>query len=242
MTCGEGMGDDTVTCYGLDSSQERPVRFDQHDSGRRRAAVAFSGDGRWFAFGGHPYAEVWERAAHRLHAALGRKPDHFYDWLAGTIALSFHGDRLASASRGYLAIRETSTSEIVRSADTGASALAFSPNDRRLGIAAGDRITILEIASGERRELTGNIGSGLGAAISPGGRYVVIVGSEGVRISDARSGHAMAVLMIRGCVFGPVFEPGEGWFAVAGYHTIDVCRLLPQVERWKNSLSASGPE
>ena len=112
-------------------------------------------------------------------------------------------------------------------------ALAFSPDGRRLGITSGEQITILDTASGGTRVLTGNIGTIKPAAISPGGRYIVIVGSEGVRLSDAKSGHALAVLGVKAHEAGPVFAPKEDWFAVAGWHTIEVFSL-PHAERRKS--------
>jgi WD40 repeat protein len=244
MTCREGIrGDDKVTCYDLDWSQDRVARFDDHDIGRTRAAVAFSGDGQWFAFGGYYFAEVRDRATHSVYAEVGGRPDHLFGTGGGPIALSFRGDRLASAGGRCVAICDVTRSEVIHRFSLekpniggcvyDVCALAFSPDGRRLGIAAGDQITILDIASGGKRELTGNIGTGLSAAISSNGQYVVIVGSEGLRVSDARSGHAMAVLPSRGLALGPVVAPDDRWFALAGYHTVEVF-TLPQAEHWKS--------
>jgi len=241
ITCGEGIEENTVKRYDLDSSEERVVKRDNHVGRGTRAALAFSGDGRWFAVGGSGGTQMWERSAHHDRAEVERRPnDHLYGWTPQAIALTFHGDRLASARQESVVIWDTSTSEVVRHftlRKSGAytycvSALAFSPDGRRLGIADGDRITILDVTSGDERELTGNLGAVQAAATSPEGLYVAIAGSDGVRVWDARNGRAIAVLQGRRRVNHMLFGPHEGWLAVAGDSPIEIFSL-PQAERLK---------
>jgi WD40 repeat protein len=200
--------------------------------------IAFSGDGQWLAVARDGATEVRKRSGDRAQTTVGRKPgDDLHRWPSQpqAIALNFHGDRLASADGNRLVIGETSTSEVVGEytlRNGYPRTLAFSSDSRRLGIASGDRITVLDVTSGAEWELTGNLGAVTAAAGSSQGRHVAIAGSEGVRLWDARSGRAMALLDWHEHVTGLLFDRHEQWVAVAGYRGIGIFSL-PQASRLK---------
>jgi WD40 repeat protein len=225
MTCEEN----TVKYHDLASSREEALR-------RGDAALAFSGDSRWFAIGARDVTEVRDRSTRRVHAEVDRRPgDQRYGSPPSAMALTLRGDRLASARGDRLVIWDTATSQVLREftlRNGYASAVAISPDGGRVGISCGDRITILDTASGEERELAGNLGPVQGAAASPEGRYVAIAASAGVRVWDASSGRPVAVLQERGDVSRLLFGPREEWLAVAGNSAIEIFSV-PQAERLK---------
>jgi WD40 repeat protein len=151
------------------------------------------------------------------------------------MALSFSGDRLASVRGDRLVIWDTAISQVVREFTVRngyVSALAFSPDGRQVGIASGDRITILDVTSGDERDLTGSLGDTRAVAFSPRGRYVAIAGSEGVRVWYARSRRPVAVILGHGHVTRLLFGPREDWLAAGGYFAIEIFSV-PQAERLK---------
>ena len=219
-------------------SPDGMIRSDGHGGRGAGGPIAFSGDGQWFAVAGDGATEVRKRSKDRVQTTVGRKPGddlHRWPWRPQAIALTFHGDRLASAEGTWLVIGDTSTSEVVGEFTLRKGyprTLAFSPDGRRLGIASGDRITVLDATSGAEWELTGNLGAVTAAAGSSKGRHVAIAGSEGVRLWDARSGRAMALLDWHEHVTGLLFDRHEQWLAVAGYRGIGIFSL-PQANRLK---------
>ena len=219
-------------------SPDGMIKSDRHRAWEAGGPIAFSGDGQWLAVAGDGATEVQKRSADRVQITVGRKPDdnlHRWPLRPQAIALSFRGDRLASAEGKWLVIGDTSTSEVADEFTLQKGyprTLAFSPDGSRLGIASGDRITILDVTSGAERELTGNLGAVTTAAASTPGRYVAIAGSEGVRLWDARSGRGLALLDWHEHVTSMLFDRHEQWLAVAGHCGIGIFSL-PQANPLK---------
>jgi WD40 repeat protein len=226
---------DTVTYYDLASSQKEVLQGDGHARGGNDVAVAFSGDGRWFAIDNGDVTEVRERSTRRVHAQVDRRPAGQRYGSPSALALNFSGNRLASASGDSIVIWDTATSQVVRELtllNGDIRAVALSPNGRRVGVASGDQVTILDVTSRRERGLPGNLGDIRTVAFSPAGRYVAIAGTEGVRLWDAGSGHPVAVLEEHEHVTWLLFGPREDWLAVGGYHAIEIFSV-PQAERLK---------
>ena len=217
---------DSVKLYDLGSPRHGKVvgaigRADPFQ--RMHAMLAFSADGQWFAIGTGGVTEVWERSAHRVAARLPSG--------GGAIALTSGGDQLATATRDHVTIRDTRTSEIVREltmsgrrdwAD-GIRALAFSPDGRVLGVAVGDRITMVDVRSGEARGLIGGLGRVQVTATSPDGQYVAVAGSLGVRVWNAQTFKVVAAGY--GSVRCMVFVPHKECLAIAGLSEIAILDL-----------------
>jgi WD40 repeat protein len=134
-------------------SPDGMIRCAGHDRWAADASLAFSGDGQWFAIARDGATEVRKRSKNRVHTTVERESGddlHRWQWRPQAIALTFHGDRLASAQDNQLVIGDTSTSEVVGEftlRNGYPRTLAFSPDGRRLGIASGDQITVLDVTS-----------------------------------------------------------------------------------------------
>jgi WD40 repeat protein len=196
-----------------DTQSWRPSQYSAH--------LAFSGDGHRFAVSDGHRIQIWDRPTHDLHATIHTD--------ARAIALAFRENQLAVGRENYLAIWDTRNKEVVRSftlSDGYIHALAFSPDGTQLAIASGDEVRILSPESGDVQKLSGNLGGLHGAAYSHGnGSHLATIGKQGVRLWDARNGHAIDFLDCRDHPRRALFGPSGEWIALAGSSWIQVYSL-----------------
>ena len=168
-------------------------------------AVAFSPDGKRFAFAGfNPFGptlvgepnpvELWDTATHqRLGSFAGTGP---------TLRLSFSPDgRLLVASGPDEArLWDTETGKTLRSWK-GSGTFTFSPDGKTLASCSNDRVAFWDPSTGARiRDFPSSTGQ---VTYLPGGSMVAISGPESVELRDVTSGHE-----IRRLLHGPS-EPEE---------------------------------
>ena len=223
-----------VVRYDLDPAE--PRRFTKrgevgHFGWGSGPRLAFSGDGRWFAVGLDVAVEVWDRSAHRVRVRLPGN-DH------RPIALSFRGDKVAYASYDGIAILKVSTSEVVQELRLAKkkydsfhiSSLAVSPDDGWLAIVSGDKVSVVDMTSGDVRGIVGDLGTVRAAAFSPGGQYAAIAGSDGGRVWDTRTARPLAGSRWRGAADSLLLGPADEWLAIGAGRVVTIF-ALPGGER-----------
>lgn len=197
-----------------------------HFGRHAKPCLAFSGDGLWFAVGLEDAVQVWDRLAHRVRARL---PGNHHR----PIALSFGGDKVAYASYDGIAILNVNTPEEVQELRLAKkkydsfhiSSLAVSPDVGRLAIVSGDKVGVVDMTSGDVRDIVGDLGTIRAAAFSPSGQYAAIAGSEGGRVWDTRTAQPLAGSRWQGAADSLLFGPADEWLAIGAGRGVTISAL-----------------
>jgi WD40 repeat protein/tRNA A-37 threonylcarbamoyl transferase component Bud32/Flp pilus assembly protein TadD len=219
LACG---GDDPAVRLWEGSTGEPLRTLGGHAKGV--ACVVFAPGGERLACaGGDGAVEVWDADGGReLHTLRGGG--------AAVRSLAYSPDgKLLASSGGDWTVRlwDARTGKAVRSWRTrrespgppfGVTALAFSPDGKRLGCADLNLVTVWDVATGEPLLSLNGGAEVYGLAYSPDGRRLASVGqNDTIRLWDAADGREARVLWGHGSsVRGLAFSPDGRWLATAG--------------------------
>jgi eukaryotic-like serine/threonine-protein kinase len=214
-----------------------------------KGGMAWSADGQLLAIGGHTgdtHVYVWDVRRRALTAML---QGHTGSVVAVRFAHS--GYLLATSSwDGTTRLWDGVSGEPLATAP--GAIRAFSPDDRRLALRVGSRVSVWDVALarecrtlhpsmvGNRSEATRNLGT-TSADVSPDGGLIATSDGDGVHLWEAETGRGLAHLE-SGYSNSVLFHPDGGSLIIANDWGLDRWPIRPDPEGGAEALLIGPPE